>query len=173
MVVRLRSGRHGHWNSAKYSGWSFLPSWTPERELDWVPYCAPVRDWAKHSGSVQDWVPHFVPVQGWAKHSEEASRRATHCELGQDWVPHFAEEYRRAYSVGEPTEILPHAKANSAVFRFFLERRWVPCVRGLPKRILGARDQERRAVFLLQVGHFLEREHRPSQTPIVFLCPER
>jgi hypothetical protein len=111
----------------------FRPSWTPERELDLEPYCAPVRDWAKHSGSVQDWVPHFVPVQGWAKHSEEASRRATHCEQGQDWVPHFAEqEYRRACSVGEPTEILPHAKASSAVFRFFLERRWTHCVRGPP-----------------------------------------
>jgi hypothetical protein len=83
-------------------------------------------------------------VRDWAKHSEEASRRATHCEEGQDWVPHFAEEgqdwvphfaeeeCRRACSVGEPTEILPHAKANSAVFRFFLERRWAHCVRGPP-----------------------------------------
>jgi hypothetical protein len=82
---------------------------------------------------VRDWAKHCEPVRDWAKHSEEASRRAKHCEEGQDWVPHFAEEeYRRARSVGEPTEILPHAKANSAAFRFFLERRWAHCVRGPP-----------------------------------------
>jgi hypothetical protein len=89
-------------------------------------------------------------------------------------VPHFAEvEYRRACSVGEPTEILPHAKANSAVFRFFLERRWVHCVRGPPWKISGVREREQRADFLLQVGHFLERERRPNQKPSVFLCPKR